>query len=86
MKVHICTPLFSYTGNRALVDASGATLDELTHDLERQFPGIRFRIIDEQNQVRPHVKLFVNRQQIQSLASKLSPKDEIAIIQAFSGG
>lgn len=86
MKVRIPTPLFSYTGNRSMVDASGATIDEVTQDLNRQFPGIRFRFVDEQDQIRPHVKIFVNREQIRDLATMVRPTDEIAIVQSFSGG
>ena len=86
MKVRIPTPLHSYTAGRALVDAAGATLDAVTRDLDRQFPGIRFRMIDEQDRIRPHVKVFVNREQVMDLATPVDPADEIAIVQAFSGG
>ena len=51
MKVQIPTPLRSYTGQRAAVDADGPTLADLLLDLERQFPGFRFRIIDEQDHI-----------------------------------
>lgn len=86
MKVKIPSSLFSYTGNKATVDAGGATLDELTRDLDRQYPGLRFRMIDEQDQIRPHVKIFVNREQVRDLESAVNPTDDVAIIQAFSGG
>ena len=86
MKVQIPTPLFSYTKNRAFVAADGASVELATRDLDRQFPGIRFRIIDEQDRIRPHIKIFVNRAQIFDLKTPLSPDDEVAIIQAFSGG
>ena len=86
MRVQIPTPLFSYTGNRSLAEAQGETVDAVMRDLDRQFPGLRFRIIDEQDRVRPHVKIFVNREQVKRLDTKLQPTDEIAIIQAFSGG
>ena len=59
MKVSIPQPLRSYTGEK--VEADGATLEELLHDLAPQFPGIRFRMVDEQDAVRKHVKLFVNQ-------------------------
>ena len=49
----------SYTG-RSWVDADGATLGELLADLDRQYPGIRFRMIDEQDRMRRHVRFFVN--------------------------
>ena len=86
MKVRIPTPLHSYTASKSTVDATGATVDAVTRDLERQFGGIRFRIIDEQDQIRPHVKIFLNGDQVRDLATQVAPSDELAIIQAFSGG
>jgi len=86
VKVQIPTPLFSYTDGRAFVEAEGATVDAVTRDLDRQFPGLRFRMIDEQDGIRPHIKIFVNRVQIRDLKMTLAKSDEVAIIQAFSGG
>ena len=47
MRVLIPNPLRSYTANAAAVDALGKTLDELTKDLDRHYPGMRFRVIEE---------------------------------------
>lgn len=68
------------------MDAKGTTLDDVTHDLERQFRGIRFRFVDEQDQIRPHVKIFCNGQQVRNLKTPVRDTDEIVIVQAFSGG
>ena len=86
VKVRVPTPLQSYTAGRAEVDASGATLEGVARDLERRFPGMMFRMIDEQDHIRPHIKIFVNGVQIFDLLSAISPGDEIVILQAFSGG
>lgn len=85
MKVQIPTPLRSYTQNRE-VEAAGATLAEALADLERQFPGIRFRIVDEQDRMRPHIRFFVAGEQVFDLAQPLDDHDEIVIVQALSGG
>jgi molybdopterin converting factor small subunit len=61
-------------------------LDELLRDLDRRHPGIRFRIVDEQDAIRPHIKIFVNRVQAGSLGRALSPADEVLIVAALSGG
>ncbi|MEQ1518511.1 MAG: hypothetical protein ABL931_18680 [Usitatibacteraceae bacterium] len=61
MKVNLPTPLVEYTDGARDVEASGATLDGLLRDLDRQYPGIRFRMIDEQAQIRAHIKLFLRR-------------------------
>ena len=86
MKVRLPSPLADYTGHRREVEARGATLGELLADLDRSFPGIRFRIIDEQERIRPHIKIFVNREQARVLARPLGDKDEVLVIAALSGG
>jgi molybdopterin synthase sulfur carrier subunit len=85
MKILIASPLLSYTG-ASEVEASGATLGELLADLDRRFPGIRFRMIDEQENIRRHIRLFVNGAQIFDLGCALNPSDEVCIVQALSGG
>jgi MoaD family protein len=85
MKVLIPSALRSYTqGSR--VEAEGATLAALLIDLERRYPGIRFRIIDEQERMRAHIRFFVNGQQVFGLQQPLRDGDEVAIVQALSGG
>lgn len=86
MIVHIPSPLFSYTSGQRQVSASGRTVAELLEDLDRHFPGIRFRMIDEQGSVRPHMKVFVNREQVNDLSAALAETDEVHILQALSGG
>lgn len=86
MKVSIPQPLLSYTDRRNEVEAEGATLDALLRDLDRRFPGIRFRIVNEQDALRPHVRIFVNRERVRSLDTAVGPTDEVQILQALSGG
>lgn len=86
MKVFVPTPLRSYTGQQACVEGQGATVDALLADLERRYPGIRFRMIDEQDAIRPHIRIFVNAEQVRDLAAPLRPADEVQILQALSGG
>ena len=80
------TPLVEYTPNRREVEAEGANLAELLADLDRRYPGIRFRMIDEQDAIRPHIKIFVNREQAPSIRRELSPSDEVLVVAALSGG
>jgi len=78
--------LRSYTAQSAYADADGATVGELLADLERRHPGIRFRMVDEQNQLRKHMKIFLNDEAVRDLATPVGPADEITIMQALSGG
>jgi len=84
--VLIPNPLRSYTADAGVVNADGGTLDELARDLDRQFPGLRFRIIDEQGSIRPHIRFFVNREQKRRLSEALAENDEVMIVCALSGG
>lgn len=86
MKVLIPTPLRSYTQQQAAVEAVGTTLAQLLMDLDRRYPGIRFRMIDEQGRIRQHIRIFVNREQVHALATRLDDTDEVQILQALSGG
>ena len=86
MKVLIPTPLRSYTQGRSEVESVGATLAELLRNLDRDYPGIRFRMIDEQDAVRRHMRIYVNRDQVRKLDIALDAGDEIMIVQALSGG
>ena len=86
MKVLIPDPLRSYTSERREVQADGATLSELLADLDRRYPGIRFRMIDEQDAIRRHMRIFVNGEQVSGLEVPLTSADEVFIVQALSGG
>ncbi len=86
MRVLIPSPLRSYTNEARYVDADGATLDAVLHDLDRRYPGIRFRMVDELDRVRRHMRVFVNGEQVFDLARPMAASDEVFIVQALSGG
>jgi molybdopterin converting factor small subunit len=85
MKVLIPSALYSYTGERE-VEAKGATLGAVLADLDRRFPGIRFRMIDEQDRMRAHIRFFIDGEQVFDLDHALRPGDSVQIVQALSGG
>ena len=86
MKVRIPSPLRSYTGQDATVGATGATLADMLADLDRQYPGLRFRMVDEQGRLRKHMRVFVNDEGTRDLATPVAETDAITIMQALSGG
>ena len=85
MKVLIPTSLQSYTRAKE-VDANGRTLAELLADLDRRYPGFRFRVIDEQDNMRAQMRFFVNGEQVFELTHPLRPTDVVYLVQALSGG
>ena len=85
MKVLIPGALRSYT-REANVEAVGDTLAALFADLDRRYPGLRFRVVDEQNQLRPNMRIFVNGLNVRDLQHALRPDDFVAVVLALSGG
>lgn len=77
--------LHSYTGESRL-EAVGATLGEVLADLDRRYPGLRFRLVDERGQIRPHLRFFADGMQLADLAAPLAADGELVIVLALSGG
>lgn len=86
IKVIVPSQLRSYTNGQSEVQAAGTTLDEVLVDLDRQFPGFRFRVIDEQDRVRRHVILFVGEERCDDLGTQMLPGVAVQIVGALSGG
>jgi molybdopterin converting factor small subunit len=86
VRVLVPTQLRGYTAGRAEVLAEGATLGEVLADLDRQFPGFRFRVIDEQDRVRRHILLFVGSERQDDLGAAIGPGLDLQIVGALSGG
>jgi len=86
VSVLIPSQLTAYTEGATRVPAAGATVDEVLRDLDARFPGIRFRVIDEQDRVRRHMRIFVGLEETRALGRRLSDGDELLIFGALSGG
>jgi sulfur carrier protein ThiS len=86
MNVHIPSPLQSYTADVRLVDGSGTTVAELLKNLDTRYPGIRFRMIDEQDAIRRHIRIFINGQLAPSINTPIRNSDDVRIVCALSGG
>jgi sulfur-carrier protein len=86
--VRIPSPLRSYTGQKSQVDvaANDGTVRDVIASLEQAHPGIRFRMIDEQDRIRQHIKIFVNTNQVKDLSASVQSSDTLHIIAALSGG
>jgi molybdopterin converting factor small subunit len=84
--VNIASPLRSYTAGAAKVNANGTTVAEVLADLEQRSRGMRFRIIDEQDRIRPHICLYIGTRRVKSLSEPIAANDELHVICALSGG
>ncbi len=85
-RVHVPSQLRGYTSGRSEVDAAGASLAEVLADLDRQFPGFRFRVIDEQARIRRHIVLFVGSERQDDLGAPVPDGAAVHILGALSGG
>lgn len=89
LTVRIPGLLRSYTKGASNVTVSrvhGMTLDDALRELDRQFPGLRFRIVDEQQRVRPHIKIFVDTMLARELGVAVEEARELMVVGALSGG
>ena len=86
MRVLVPTALRSYTAGKAEVEGRGETLREVLEALDEDFPGVRFRIVDEQDGIRTHIKFFVGGEPAASLDAGVGEGVQVQIICALSGG
>ena len=87
LKVRIPGLLRSYTAGAETVELPAhATLDDAVRDLDARFPGMRFRIVDEQGAIRPHIKMFVDGELARRLDASVRGASELMIVGALSGG
>jgi molybdopterin synthase sulfur carrier subunit len=87
--VRIPTPLRALTKGNAEIEAKGATIDSVVDDLERQFPGLKERLLDETGELRRFINIYVNQEDIRFLQAKkttLKDGDEVSIVPAIAGG
>jgi molybdopterin synthase sulfur carrier subunit len=89
VRVRVPTPLRKFTNGADEVNAQGNTVRVLVEDLERNFPGIKERICDENGKIRRFVNVYVNGDDIrflQNLETSLKEGDNISIVPAIAGG
>lgn len=85
MRVELPTQVHSYTGGVSAVEVEGATLLEVVDSLDARYPGLKFRIVDEQDRIRPHIRFFVGEAMARSLSHAVGD-ETVKIVGALSGG
>jgi molybdopterin converting factor small subunit len=84
--IRVAPLLYSYTGGLRTVEVEAATLGEAIAALDRLYPGVAFRVVDEQKQIRPHMNVFVGEESVRDLDTPIPAGAEIYIVGALSGG
>ena len=89
VRVRIPTPLRAITKGSGEVQVSASTVNGLIEDLERQYPGLRDRLVEENGELRRFINIYVNEEDIRFLQgadTALKQGDEVAIVPAIAGG
>ncbi|MHB8529123.1 MAG: MoaD/ThiS family protein [Caulobacteraceae bacterium] len=86
IQVLLPSQLQSYSGGQSRVEASGGTVDLVLRDLDARFSGLRFRVVDEQDRIRRHMRIFVGREAVTDVGRPLADGEEVLIFGALSGG
>ena len=86
IRVRLAPLLYSYTGGLKVIDLEASTVGDAIAALDRRFPGLAFRIVDEQGQIRLHMNIFLGEEKVRDLATPIDKEAEIYIVGALSGG
>ena len=89
INVRIPTPLRKLTNGESEVEANGADISQLIDDLEKNYPGIKGKLCEENGNVRKFLNIYLNDDDIRfmdSLATAVKDGDNISLIPAIAGG
>ena len=86
--IRVCIPsqLIAYTDGATRVEAAGGTVGAVLADLDRRYPGLKFRVVDEQDRIRRHVRIFIGQDEAKNVGVPVSEDGELLIFGALSGG
>jgi sulfur-carrier protein len=88
-KVRIPAPLRKITKDQAVVEANGVDVQEVLFDLDKNFPGLKEKVFDENGQIRRFINVFVNGEDIrfkEGAKTKVAAGAEVSIVPAIAGG
>jgi molybdopterin converting factor small subunit len=88
IEVRIPTILRTYTSGAKSVEGSGGTLDELISDLNKQYGGLRERLVDDSG-LRRFVNVYLNDEDVRflgGLAAQVHDGDTVTVLPAVAGG
>ena len=90
IRVLLTAQLRDYTNGAGEVELESARdLRAMVDKLEKSFPGIRGRIVDDQGRIRAHVNVFVNYDNSRELGDERTPLkdgDVVHILPSVAGG
>ncbi|GLR18029.1 MoaD/ThiS family protein [Portibacter lacus] len=85
IKVHFTSALKRFFPNLQTIEVEASDVSTALLQVEEKYPGMKSYLMDETEQLRPHVNIFIG-EDIATLENEVSANDEIFIFQALSGG
>jgi len=89
VEVRVPTVLRKHTGGARVVQADGSTIAGVIESLDRQFPGLKGELLNDEGQLRQFVNIYLNDEDIRYLGrleTELAEGDRVAILPAVAGG
>jgi molybdopterin synthase sulfur carrier subunit len=86
IRVFIPSQLHAYTGGQSRLEAAGATIEAVLDDLDSRFPGLKFRVVDEQARIRRHMRVYIGKEAAREVTTTVEDGAELMIFGALSGG
>ena len=88
VEVRIPTILRNFTSGQKAVHGEGATLLEVLDDVEARYPGLKERLVEENN-LRRFVNVYLNDEDVRfagGLRARTSDGDVVVVLPAVAGG
>ena len=83
--VRLRAPLSELAGGHRELRLEGATVLDVLRALEREHPSVAGWVLDEQDRIREHINVFVNRESGNEQTA-VAPDDRLHVLPAISGG
>jgi len=87
--IRIPTPLRKVTNGADKISVQNGSIVEIIESMDKEFPGIKTRLCDDDNELRNFVNMYINGEDIRFLdgmKSSVNSGDEVSIVPAVAGG
>ena len=87
--IRIPTPLRKVTNGADKITVESGSILEIIESLDKEFPGIKTRLCDDNDELRNFVNMYINGEDIRFLdciESSVNSGDEVSIVPAVAGG
>ena len=87
--IRIPAALKYYVDNQSEMDIPASSVTELLAALAERYPNVKFHLLDADGKLRRHFNVFVNGvhiRELDGLATKLNPDDNLILLASAAGG